>query len=89
MFVEPQAWISHRLMQLDAHNAVATKESPHSTHFVPTLLTILPHTCAGAMATDFLSLGLPIPEQALKDLSKGILGIIPKFAELESDSGVK
>jgi hypothetical protein len=41
------------------------------------------------MTTDFLSMGLPIPEQALKDLSKNILGIVPKFSEQEHDSGVK
>jgi hypothetical protein len=41
------------------------------------------------MATDFSSLGLPIPEQVLQNLSKSILQVIPKFSEQESDSGVK
>jgi hypothetical protein len=47
-----------------------------------------PYLC-GTMATDFASLGLPIPEQVLHDLSKSIVQVIPKFSEQERDSGVK
>jgi len=58
-------------------------------HFDPIPPAVLHHTCPEAMPTDLISMGLPIPEQALKDLSKNILGIIPRFSEQEHDSGVK
>lgn len=54
--------------------------TPPSVHF---------RTDVEVMATEIISLGLPIPERALKDLSRNILGVIPKFSEQDRDSGVK
>lgn len=41
------------------------------------------------MAHPALFKEVPIPEQTLRELSKDILGIVPKFADQEPDSGVK
>ena len=41
------------------------------------------------MAAPILSGEIPIPEQTLRDLSKDIVGIVPNFADLEPELGVK
>lgn len=41
------------------------------------------------MAAPAFSEEIPIPEQTLRDLSKGIVGIFPDFAEQEPDLGAK